>query len=83
MQDAKSAGRRKTRRERFVIVAARRTRAVLRDLRLLGNCGNLSAYEYAERDVEKIFDAIEREVALARARFKSPKRREEEDFRFD
>lgn len=65
---------RKSRRERFVQVAGRRTRQVLRDLRLLGNCGNRSGYEYGDRDVDKIFSAIERDLALARSRFKTEKR---------
>lgn len=62
---------RKTRRERFLEVAARRTRTILDDLRKLGNCGNRSAYEYSDADVEKIFGAIEQELTAARLRFRT------------
>jgi hypothetical protein len=66
-----TASQRKTRRERFLQVAPRRTKAVLRDLRLLGNCGNRSAYEYNDAEIEKIFAAVQRELELARARFRT------------
>lgn len=67
--------RRKTKRERFLVVAQRRTERILHDLRLLANCGNRGAYEYTDADVAKIFDAIEREMQRARGRFAG--RREE------
>lgn len=70
----------KTKRERFVTVAGRRTRRVLRELRLLSNCGNRSAYEYDESDVAKIVSAIERELDVLRSRFRSSKDRKEVDF---
>ena len=71
---------RKTRRERFLEIAQRRTKQVMRDLRLLGNCGNRSAYEYTDAEVEKIFAAIQRELDLARSRFRTEERRQEIDF---
>lgn len=67
---------RKTRRARFLEVAQRRTNRVLRDLRLVGNCGNRSAYEYTEAEVERIFAAIQREVELARSRFRTEGQRQ-------
>ncbi len=69
---------RKERMERFDRVAERRTVRVLKSLRSLGNCGNRHAYEYASSDVEKIFRAIEREVEIARSKFRD---RKEIDFR--
>jgi hypothetical protein len=70
------APQRKTRRERFLEIAQRRTKQVMRDLRLLGNCGNKSAYEYTDDEVEKIFAAIQRELDLARSRFRTEERQE-------
>ena len=67
---------RKTRRERFLEIAQRRTKQLMRDLRLLGNCGNRSAYEYTDAEVEKIFAAIQRELDLARSRFRTEERQE-------
>ena len=64
---------RKSKRERFLTVAERRTVRLLRDIRLLGNCGNRSAYEYTQEDVEKIFSAIQHEISRVRDRFGTPK----------
>lgn len=69
---------RKTPRERFLIVAERRTREILHKIRLLGNCANRSAYEYEEEEAERIFTAIQEELDAAKARFFS---RQEIDFR--
>lgn len=74
---------RKSRRERFRDVATRRTRRLLGDIRRLANCANRSAYEYTDADVEKIFGAIEREVAAARARFDRRPKQKEVDFAID
>ena len=60
---------RKTKRERFLDVGAKRTRSVLKRLQVLGNCSNRSSYEYTPEDVEKIFEAIERQLTLVRAKF--------------
>ena len=37
-----------TKTERFKRVAERRVRAILRDMRILGNCGNRGNYSYSE-----------------------------------
>jgi hypothetical protein len=70
-------------RRRFVKVAERRTRRILRDLRLLGNCANTGAYEYREPDVQKIFKAIEQELEAVRVRFRRASGRKEVDFSLD
>jgi hypothetical protein len=72
-QDDAAQKPQKTPRERFLTVAEKRTLRVLKDLRLLGNCGNRRAYEYSEEDVEKVFGAIERELARTRAKFEGDK----------
>jgi hypothetical protein len=72
--------RRKSRRDRFVEIASRRTRQVIKHIRLLGNCANRSAYEYSDSDVAKIFDTIERELHDIRTRFKPGNRRKEVEF---
>ena len=51
-----------TKRERFEKVAVARTNKILNDLRLLGNCSNKNNYEYSEKDIKKIFSAIENEL---------------------
>jgi hypothetical protein len=57
------------RRDRFVKVASRRTRRILEDVRLLGNCSNRAAYHYTADDIQKIFGAIDQELSNARSRF--------------
>ena len=65
-----------TRKERFRRVATYRTNRVLDDIRLLGNLSNRSTYDYSEDEVNKIFFAIKKQLEGARAKFKSPKKKE-------
>ena len=60
-----------TKRERFVRMAEARTIKILSMVRLLGNCSNTGTYEYTDKDVSKIFSAIEGAVAEAKKRFKT------------
>jgi len=78
--DAETTAARKTRRERFVQVASRRTRQLLRDIQRLGNCANRSAYEYSDADVVKVFSTIDEELKTARARFQRKTERKEVEF---
>lgn len=73
----------KSKRDRFVEIAERRTRRILRDLRLLGNCANRSAYAFEERDIDKIFSEVESELAAVKARFKGHRARKEDQFKLD
>ncbi len=65
------AAKKETKREKFVRMAEARTIKIISMVRLLGNCSNRLAYEYYEKDVNKIFNAIESAVADAKKRFKS------------
>ena len=65
--------KRKSRRERFLDVAEKRTVAVLKRLRLLGNCANKAAYEYTDEDIQRIFGAVEAELEEAKAKFRGRK----------
>ena len=58
-----------TKEQKFKRIAAARTRRILNDLRLLGNCSNINAYSYNLRDITKIFLSIEREVKRVKALF--------------
>ena len=60
-----------SKRDKFVRMAEARTIKVISMVRLLGNCSNRLAYEYSDKDVNKIFSAIESAVADAKKRFKS------------
>lgn len=63
--------RQESKREKFVRMAEARTIKIISMVRLLGNCSNRLAYEYSDKDVTKIFTAIETAVADAKKRFKS------------
>ena len=39
-------------------------------IELLGNCSNPYTYEYSQKEVDKIFNAIETELKLAKEKFK-------------
>ena len=62
--------------DRFKRVAERRTRAVLRDLRIIGNCGNRGNYSYTPEQVRKIFSEIEQSVKEAKGKFHLSKDKE-------
>ncbi len=56
-------------RGNFVRLAEGRVNRTLKDIRLIGNLSNRSAYSYTEDDVKKIFRVLQRELELARSRF--------------
>lgn len=58
-----------TKRERFVRIAESRTNKAIDMIRLIGNCANKSTYDYTEKDVNKIFDTLKRELNIAREQF--------------
>lgn len=64
------------RRERFRRLATARTNAVLKKLKVLGNCSNRSAYSYTEEEINKIFSEIDRAVRTSKAKFHFSKNKE-------
>ncbi len=59
----------KLKRDRFVKIAENRTNKIISMIKLLGNCSNKNNYTYNENDVRQIFNAIDDELKLAKARF--------------
>lgn len=57
-------------RDRFIRIATKRTNMILNKTKVLGNCANRSAYEYSEADINKIFNEIEKELKLTKAKFR-------------
>lgn len=57
-----------SREERFKRIATRRTKQIMRQLRLLGNTAGPN-YKRSSHDVETIFAAIRKAVADTEARF--------------
>lgn len=56
-------------REKFVQLAEARVNKTLKDLQLIGNLSNRSAYEFTDADVRKIFSALQKGMDSAKARF--------------
>ena len=55
--------------DKFRRVAEARTNAVIHKLRVLGNLSNKQIYSYSERDINKIFTAINKQLRETKARF--------------
>ena len=58
-----------TKRDKFIRLAEARTNKIIDMIQLLGNCSNQSQYEYTQKDVSKIFGAIQAELDDAKKRF--------------
>ena len=61
--------------ERFKRIATLRTNAVLDKLRILGKLSNRQMYRYSEKDVNKIFSAINKQFKEVRAKFNIQKQK--------
>ena len=67
--------------ETFIRLAEQRVKAVLRTIRILGNCSNRNNYEYSETQVSAMFESIFNAVNLAESKFTKSKT-EQESFSF-
>ncbi|BBT18432.1 hypothetical protein WP8S17C03_44810 [Metapseudomonas otitidis] len=56
-------------REKFVRLAEQRVNRAIKDISLIGNLSNRSAYSFTEDDVKKIFKALQKELDQAKSRF--------------
>ena len=63
----------KSKRERFIEIAGKRTNRIIDDLHLLGNCSNRNNYEYSDEDVRKMFSAIEEALRESKSRYAKTK----------
>jgi hypothetical protein len=58
-------------RKKFVLLANKRVNNAIKSMQLVGNLSNKSNYDYTEKDVEKIFLALQNELRACRRRFDS------------
>lgn len=72
-----------SRREKFVRLAEARTNKIIDMIQLLGNCSNQSQYEYTQKDVNKIFNAIQTELDSAKKRFNKQDSKKDARFKLD
>jgi hypothetical protein len=73
----------RNKREKFVELAEARVTRALRDIRLIGNLSNRSAYAYTDDDVRKIFRVLQKEFEAARAKFGGEGASKEQGFKLD
>lgn len=71
-----------TNRERFIRIAEARTQKIIDMIDLLGNCSNQYNYEYTQKDVDKMFAAIETALKTSKSKFSSEKTNKETRFKF-
>lgn len=71
-----------TKRDKFVRLAEARTNKIIDMIQLLGNCSNLGAYDYTQKDVEKMFSAIESALKSSKARFTTESTNKDTRFKF-
>ena len=62
--------KKETPNEKFKRIASARTQKIISMIELLGNCSNPYTYEYSQKEVDKIFNAIETELKIAKEKFK-------------
>ena len=72
-----------TKRDKFVRLAEARTNKIIDMIQLLGNCSNQSQYEYSQKDVNKIFNAIQGELDAAKKRFNKQESQKGNKFKLD
>lgn len=70
-------------RGKFVSLAESRVNRTIKDIRLIGNLSNRSAYAYREDDIRKIFRALQKELDAAKSRFGGEADTREEGFRLE
>jgi hypothetical protein len=68
-------------RSKFVQLATKRVNRAIKDIRLIGNLSNRSAYEFSEADARKIVKAIRKEVDTMRQRFSGKTESVEQPFK--
>ncbi|WP_341922446.1 hypothetical protein [Polaromonas sp. YR568] len=56
-------------RKKFIELAEARVNRTIKDVRLIGNLANRSAYDYSEEEARKIFRALQKELDAAKGRF--------------
>ena len=71
-----------TNRERFVRIAESRTQKIIDMIELLGNCSNQYNYEYTQKDVDKMFSAIEIALKNSKSRFSTENTIKDKRFKF-
>lgn len=73
----------RNKRLKFVELAEKRVTRAIKDIRLIGNLSNRSAYEFVDDDVRKIVRALQRELETLKVRFGDGGSASDIEFRLD
>ena len=68
------------RREKFVKLANNRVNKALKEIKLIGNLANKTYYDYTTADIDKIFNALKKEIRSSQERFSNNKNQSEQSF---
>lgn len=60
-----------TSREKFIRLANKRVTNALKTINLIGNLSNKTNYAYTDKDVTKMFRALNEEISKAKLRFET------------
>ena len=60
-----------TKRDKFVRLAEARTNKTIKMIQLLGNLSDKRSYAFSDKDIATIFNAIDKELKMARQKFES------------
>lgn len=74
-------GEMRDKRAKFVELVENRVNRAIKDIRLIGNLANRSAYQYTDDDVRRVFRALQREIESAKARFSGDSGGRDNDFK--
>lgn len=58
-------------KEKFKRIAENRTNKIIDMLRLLGNCSNTNNYDFEKEDIDRIMNALERELKGVKNKFEN------------
>ena len=68
-------------KDRFKILAEKRTNKVLKDIKLIGNLANKSNYSYSQAEASKIHNAIKKALDTMKARFDAGGEADDDEFK--
>ena len=57
------------RRDKFIKLAEARTNNAIKQIKLIGNLSNRGNYSYTEKDVDKIYITLQKEIKMMKDRF--------------
>ena len=70
-------------REKFVKLANSRVTATLDKMRLIGNLADKRYYEYSDKDIKKMFDALSKELNLVKSKFSNTRTKIDTTFKLE